>query len=288
MRDWQLPAIRQGRPADPDLTARRAALVWPETAAPGLTVSETSVGGVRCVSVGPSDPLGTLIHLHGGGYRLGSPETWTPFAARVALDADVRVLVPDYRLAPEHPFPAALHDVVAVFDAVATTAATPLVSGDSAGGGLAAALVVAARPNRRPLPAALVLLSPWVDLTVQAASYASREPTDRLFSPASAREAADAYLQGVDNADPLASPLFADLTGFPPALVLAGGDEVLLDDALRLAARLATAGGSVDLHVAAGMQHVWPIAFPDLPESAAAHGVVAGFIRSHTGAGGGP
>jgi acetyl esterase/lipase len=138
--------------------------------------------------------------------------------------------------------------------------------------------VVACLRSGRPVPDGLVAISPWVDLTVTNETFATRAESDQFFPRASAEEAAEAYLQGVDPADPLVSPLFADLAGFPPTLVFAGGAETLLGDGLDFVARLAGAGASVEGHFPAGMQHVWPTLFADLPESKAAVAAMARFI----------
>ena len=220
------------------------------------------------------------MHFHGGGFRLGSAAGSAAFGTRMADAAHVRVVLVDYALAPEHPFPAGLHDALHVYDAVrAEPSGLPiLVGGDSAGGGLATSLVVAALAVDMPLPSGVTLFSPWLDLTVTADSYDTRARSDLLFSAASATAAADLYLQGWDPRDPLASPALADLHGFPPTLLFVGSEEVLLDDALALANALSRAGSTVSLHSVAGMQHVWPTIWPDVPESATALRLLAAFV----------
>lgn len=245
-----------------------------------VEVTTRSLGGVACVVCEPTAPRATLVHLHGGGFRLGSAAGSAAFGTRVADAAHVRVVLVDYTLAPEHPFPAALRDALHVYDAVRfePSALPVLVGGDSAGGGLATSLVVAALGAGLPLPAGVALFSPWLDLTVSAGSYGTRAETDMLFSAASATTAAELYLQGWDARDPLASPVLADLRGFPPSLVFVGSEEVLLDDALALVNALARAGSTVGLHSVAGMQHVWPTIWPELPESATALRLLAAFV----------
>ena len=172
---------------------------------------------------------------------------------------------------------------LAVYDAVREAATLPvLVGGDSAGGGLATSLVAAALASRQPLPGGVVLFSPWLDLTVSATSYDSRAHSDMLFSASRATEAAQLYLQGWDPRDPLASPVLADLYGFPPALVFVGSEEVLLDDALALTRALAEAGSTVALHATAGMQHVWPSIQPELDESKTALRQLGEFVAQVT------
>jgi monoterpene epsilon-lactone hydrolase len=280
---WNLPPERAGIPAPESLTARRdgaASVMADKPAAPGTTAEDETIGGVGCVVCRPAAPTSTVLYLHGGGYRLGAARSWISFATSVAAAADAQVVIADYRLAPEHPFPAALHDAAAVFDALATDHVGPLlVAGDSAGGGLAIALTVAASHSGQPLPEGLIVLSPWVDLTLGSETFATRADTDQFFPKDSAAEAAESYLQGADPHDPLASPLLADLAGFPKTLIFAGGSETLLGDGLSLCTALVTAGVSVEAHFPAGMQHVWPTLFPDLPESIDALAAIARFIQ---------
>jgi acetyl esterase/lipase len=280
---WNLPPERTGLPAPESLTARRdgaAAVMADKPTAPGTTAQDETIGGVGCVVCRPAAPTSTVLYLHGGGYRLGAARSWTSFATGLAAAADTQVVIADYRLAPEHPFPAALHDAAAVFEALQADHVGPLfVAGDSAGGGLAVALTVAASQSRQPLPDGLIVLSPWVDLTLRSETFATRADTDQFFPRDSAAEAAESYLQGADPRDPLASPLLADLTGFPKTLIFAGGAETLLGDGLSLCTALVAAGSSVEAHFPAGMQHVWPTLFPDLPESIDAMAAITRFIR---------
>jgi epsilon-lactone hydrolase len=280
---WNLPPERAGVPAPESLVARRdgaAAMMADKPAAPGTTAQDETIGGVRCVVCRPAAPTSTILYLHGGGYRLGAARSWTSFATSLAAAADTQVVIADYRLAPEHPFPAALHDAAAVFDALAADHVGPLlVAGDSAGGGLAISLTVAASQSGGPLPDGLIVLSPWVDLTLDSETFTTRAETDQLFPRDSAVEAAESYLQGADPRHPLASPLLADLSGFPKTLIFAGGAETLLGDGLSLNTALVTAGASVEAHFPAGMQHVWPTLFPDLPESIDAMAAMTRFIK---------
>ena len=269
-----LPPLRPGTLASAALVERRRTAIagMPSDPPPGAAVAigEVDYGGIGCIVCEPAAPRLTIIHFHGGGYRMGAARGWVPFAARLADQTRARVVVPDYRLAPEHPFPAALHDAVSVHAALADT---PIVlSGDSAGGGLAAALASLVRPR------GVVLLSPWLDLTVTAGSFVSRAGSDALFSKASAQEAASQYLQGHSAEDPLASPLFADPSGFPPTLLFASADESLLDDTMGFAARLAEARVPVETHIVPGMPHVWPVIAPQSPKSALVFEVIARFV----------
>jgi monoterpene epsilon-lactone hydrolase len=286
-RAWGLPPDRDGYAADADLESRRAqaAAFWatqPED--PRVRVERTEHGGVPCVDVTPlvgphtGDGGPLIAYFHGGGYRMGTASGWVGFATRVVLLSGARVVLVDYRLAPEHPFPAAVIDATAVYDALLDTSDRVIVGGDSAGGGLAVALGVACSLAGVPGPAAVFALSPWADMTVTAGTYESRAGSDQYFAAEAARLGAAAYLQGHDPADPLASPIFADFTGFPPSLLFVGSDEVLLDDSLGLATRMARAHASVELHAVQGMQHVWPVLSAELPESVAALDAIARFV----------
>lgn len=244
---------------------------------PGVEVRVAETAGVSCVVCTPKAPRGRLVHFHGGGYRLGSAAAWAPFGARLAEACALEVHLPDYALAPEHPFPAALHDALAVIETLAQGRGPLFVGGDSAGGGLAlsAALLAQAAGVRI---AGLALLSPWLDLTATAGVYQTCADSDPLFSHAAATEAAETYLQGVAADDPLASPLFADLSQAPPMLVMASGAEVLVGDSVALAARAASLGRAVELHVVPGQLHVWPVLRPDEPASARALATAATFF----------
>ncbi len=258
MASLTLPPERPGRPADPDLAARRAQMqaavdagAW-HTALPPL---ETALAGRRTLRFQPeSAPRGTVMALHGGGFRIGRPEFESLLAEALVARCGVEVVVPQYRLAPEHPFPAGLIDAVASFDALRAEPGTvPLVVlGDSAGGGLAASLALL----RGPAIDALVVLSPWLDLRVNAPAYADNAASDPMFSQESADVAAELYLQGFDPTHPLVSPLLADIAAFPSTLISVGSGEVLRDDALRFHAKLLAAGVESRLSAIAGMEHV--------------------------------
>jgi acetyl esterase/lipase len=282
MTTWSLPPERAGHAASPELAERRASMAARALpgadATGGIEFRATTCGRVPAFVGEPLAPVCTFVYLHGGGYRLGEAAGWIPFASRIASAASARVVLVDYKLAPEHPFPSALHDVVHAYDEVREHGLPVVVGGDSAGGGLAAALAVACVASGVEGPAGLVLLSPWLDLTVEASTFESRRDRDLLFSAEAATTAADSYLQGVAPDDPLASPLFADLAGFPPTLLFAGGAEVLLEDTLAFASRLGRADVTFECHVAHDMQHVWPTIFPDLPESRRALSDIVEFV----------
>ncbi len=201
-----------------------------------------------------------LLYLHGGGYVSGSPATHRTITARLAQEAEARVFALDYRLAPEHPFPAALEDAWAAYWWLITEQqvepAQIVVAGDSAGGGLTLALLLALRDAGVPLPAGAAGLSPWLDLTLAGATLTTNAPTDYLNIDI-LRTSAQMYGGGRDLRDPLLSPLYADLAGLPPLLIQAGNAEMLLDDSRRFAARARDAGVDVQFDVHPHMVHVW-------------------------------
>ncbi|GMU78096.1 MAG: alpha/beta hydrolase [Acidimicrobiia bacterium] len=285
---WNLPEDRPGHDADEALAARRAAVIefQPAEIEPGVERTDITRGGVDCIVCTPPDARRTILYLHGGGYRMGTAAMWTKFGSRLALAASARVEILDYRVAPEHPFPAAVRDATAAYGELLDEGGPVVVGGDSAGGGLAAAVAVACAQAGVAQPRGLVLISPWADMTNSAATYASHGTRDQMFSLESAADAAALYLQGHAADDPLASPVLTDaaeLAGFPPSLVFAGGDEVLLGDGLALTQRLAVAGVSVESHFVAGMQHVWPTLDLEHPEARRALDVIVRFVGHVTG-----
>ena len=232
-----------------------------------------------------AEPGRAILYLFGGGFVLGSPATRRKTAGHIALAAKARVLVPNYRLAPDYPFPAALDDAVLSYQWLLTQGADrskTIVAGDSAGGGLAVSTVVAVRDRNLPMPAGIVALSPWSDLTCSGESMTSRAEADIECTRAGLLQMAGWYLGDGDPRDPLASPLFADLTGLPPLLCLVGGDETLLDDTLRLVRNAAVAGLDATAVVVAGMQHVFPIWAGAFPEADAAIALIGDWIRTRT------
>ncbi len=282
-----------GRPAPPaDLNAQRAGIEASLGAAPlaeGVDALECAPGGVPSIELRPRGTTGAplLLYFHGGGYRLGSARSWRSYGSQIAARTGVRVCLVDYRLAPEHPFPAALDDALAAWRGALEAGEPPercVVGGDSAGGGLAAALCAQLRDRGLRLPAGCVGLSPWTDLRLGAASYRSNAERDTVFSLARANEAAATYLQGADPADVRASPLLADWKGLPPLLVQVGDVEVLLDDARGLVERAREAGVEAELSIYPDMPHVWQLACPAYPEAAHAVDAVGAFVRARTGA----
>lgn len=234
---------------------------------PDATVTSVAEPGFAGLRIDPAQFADgpTLIHLHGGGFRLGSAAAWAPFLSHVAVQTRSRVLAVDYPLAPEHPYPAAAQACHAAAEWVAATSGSFVLSGDSAGAGLAAATALSLRAGVRPLHRATMLLSPWVDLRVVNDSFTECGPTDSLFSARDAREAAAGYSAGHDVANPSLSPALGDWTGQPPVLVETSSTEVLRDDARHLAARLLASGVTVWFREVLDQPHDWHITGPQSP-----------------------
>jgi epsilon-lactone hydrolase len=274
-----LPSERVGRQPNQELSERRAKFAATEIdPALGVTAGNADIAGRPCRILHPGSRT-TILYLHGGGYRMGSPEAYNAYAAALAAGTDATVVVPRYRLAPENPFPAGLRDAVAVYEELACTTDGPIiVAGDSAGAGLAAAVVVAVGSGDVRDPDGLMVLSPWLDLHCSSPYYENAK--DLVFTLASAESARDDYLQGVPPGDQLASPLLADHTSFPPTLIQVGGNEALVGDALGLAQALATADVTCTLEVVADQGHTWPLIHPDHHDSISALESSVRFVRS--------
>lgn len=228
----------------------------------------------------PGAPDGEVVlYLHGGSYSAGSPDTHRGLAGALALATGRTVVVLDYRLAPEDPFPAGLNDALLAFDQLAP--ARIALAGDSAGGGLSAATALALRDRAGAQPVAVGLISPWVDLTQSAGSYTTRADVDPMLTAAALTQAAEAYLAGTDPTTPYASPVFADLGGLPPVRVDVGSDEVLFDDSATLVERITAAGGAAELREWPEMIHVFQAFPPDLvPEAAEAVAALGAFLAA--------
>ncbi|MET8867977.1 alpha/beta hydrolase [Nonomuraea sp. NPDC004580] len=228
----------------------------------GVTVRDTMLGGRPALELTPAGADGdtVVLFLHGGGYVVGSPRTHAALAGELARRARTRIVSLDYRLAPEHRFPAAVDDGLAAYRELLERGTSPsaiALAGDSAGGGLSVATLLAAREAGLPMPAGAVLFSPWADLTLTGASMEGKLGADPVFVRADIEGYRTHYLGAGDPAAPLASPALADLTGLPPLLVQAGSNELLLDDSVRLAAGAGAAGVDVTLRVWGGLPHVF-------------------------------
>ncbi len=220
-----------------------------------------------------------VLYLHGGGYRQGTPATYRHFTWRLAHAARARLLALDYRLAPEHPFPAALDDALAAYRWMQSPGARTLIMGDSAGGGLALALLLKLRDERLAQPAAAVALSPWTDLALTGASLESNAAADPMLNADDLPGFTADYLAGADARNPYASPLYGDPSGLPPTLIHVGSDEILRDDAIRMADKMRAAHCQVELLVWPRMPHVWHLLASVLPEAKAAIADIGDFIE---------
>ncbi|SDH55179.1 Acetyl esterase/lipase [Leifsonia sp. 98AMF] len=279
-------AVEAGQ-AQPTPDEARASFVPGDTLHPlpaDVRVTDVDAGGVAAhwLDVPGENRTSVLVFLHGGGFQLGSLASDGELAARLGRAAGMRVLFVDYRLAPEHPFPAALDDARTAWEWLCVAHGSPPMSvafaGDSAGGGLALSTLVAARDAGEPLPAAVVLMSPTVDLTGSGPSMRDRVAEDPVSTPQLLARLAVDYLDGVDPRTPAASPLFASLAGLPPLHIEVGTADLLLSDAERLAAAATAAGVEVQLVVGQGLPHVFPLLL-GTPEAQDATERIARFLR---------
>ena len=251
----------------------------------GITVTDDVAGGVpvEWLRSPHSDSDAVLLYLNGGGYLFGSPRSHRALAAALVQATGMPALLPSYRLAPEHPYPAALTDVWAVYWWLLDQGIAPgriVLAGESAGGGLTIALLLALRDAGMPLPACAVCISPWVDMTLSSRSLHTNQATDYL-SLAGLQAAVPLVLAGVDPHTPTISPVFADLHGLPPLLIQAGTAEILYDDARRLAHRAAEDGVAVEFEPWENMVHAWHILFAFEPAARSAIRRIAQFVHGH-------
>lgn len=251
-----------------------------------VDVFDLQVGGVPVTRVTPKGPdrRRHLLHVHGGGFVVGTTRGFVGYLSELALRADATITSVDYRLAPEHPYPAAIDDCLAAYRALVdeVPAESFAVVGESAGGNAAVATMVRARDEGWTLPAAAVLLSPWVDLTFSGDSITRNQAREVMLEPPLFHGWRDAYVGDRDPSDPGISPLFADLSGLPPLHVQATSAEVLEDDARRLVDRARDAGVDAELVVHDDLWHVFQTQVPLLPEAGRAVDQAATFIRAHT------
>ncbi len=252
--------------------------------ADGVTVASAKVAEVpvEWITAPNASEDAVLLFLHGGGYVIGSPDSHRHLVANLSEETGLQGLLVDYRLAPEDPFPAAVEDAISVYAALLThgfEAEEIVVAGDSAGGGLVIAMMLAIRDANLPLPAAGICLSPWNDLTGTAKSLETNASVDPTVTKESLDFFAGEYLGEEDAQNPYASPLFGDFTGLPPLLIQVGSVEVLLDDAVMLAERAKEAGVSVTLEVWDEMIHVWHRYYPVLQEAREANARIGEYVR---------
>jgi len=251
------------------------ALLSAQPLPPEVTVTAAELGGVPTaeITVDGTEPRHVVLYFHGGVYVMGDAALAAGLASQVGRRTDAKVISVDYRLAPEHPYPAAVDDALAAYEALLDSGVAPsdiAFAGESAGGGLSIATLVNARDHGLPLPAASLVMSPYVDLTLAGTTMETRREVDPLLSVEALQARVPDYTAGQDAALGLISPLFADLSGLPPLIIQAGSHEVLLDDALRLAQQAATADLEVTLEITPGVPHVFQAYHAILDEGAAA------------------
>jgi epsilon-lactone hydrolase len=250
-----------------------------------VSCRQVTAGGVDAEWIVPADAPSdkAILYFHGGGFRLGSVASHRDLIARIAEASGCRVLAINYRLAPEHRFPAALEDALAAFTWLREQGFKPqdiALAGDSAGGNLVLALMLSLRDRGQPLAAAAALMSPWTDLAASGESYQSRATADPIHQRSMMLALAKNFLCDGDIRNPLASPLYADFSGLPPLLIQVGDRETVRDDATMLAAKAKAAGVEAALQVWDGMIHVFQM-FPEIPEAREAVASIAAFLRRH-------
>ena len=283
--------LLKARPINENLTIQEQRTAFENMPQPPLDedvrCEAVDVGGIpgEWISTPESVEERVVYYLHGGGYVICSIDTHRPMIARIARAAGARALAINYRLAPENPFPAAVEDATAAYRWLVSTGVEPakvVIAGDSAGGGLAVAAMVALRDAGEPLPAAGVCISPWVDMEGTGESMVTKADVDPIVRPEGMPQMAKAYLGDADPRTPLASPIYANLTGLPPLLIQVGTAETLLDDATRLAERAKSAGVEVVLEPWEDMIHVWHAFAEMLPEGQEAIERIGEFVRRST------
>jgi acetyl esterase/lipase len=279
-------------PVDSDVNEQRRLLKEALSAQPlsaEITAAAAALGGVPTaeITVDGIEPRYVVLYFHGGVYVMGDAFLAADLASQVGRRTDAKVISVDYRLAPEHPYPAAVDDALAAYKALLQDGVAPadiVFAGESAGGGLVVATLVNARDHGLPLPAAAFLMSPYVDLTLAGTTMETRAAVDPLLSRELLQPRVTDYRAGQDAALGLISPLFADLSGLPPLIIQAGTHEVLLDDAVRLAGRAVTADVQVTLDITPGVPHVFQAYHPMLDEATAALDRAGQLLSAHLAA----
>ncbi len=251
-----------------------------------VTVTGAALGGVPAaeITVDGIEPRHVVLYFHGGVYVMGDAFLAADLASQVGRRTRAKVISVDYRLAPEHPYPAAVDDALAAYEALLRGGTAPsgiVFAGESAGGGLAIATLVNARDHGLPLPAAAFVMSPYADLTLAGTTMETKRAADPLLSRENLQPRVTDYTSGQDAARGLISPIFADLSGLPPLIIQAGTHEVLLDDAVRLARQAATADVAVTLDLTPGVPHVFQAYYPILDEAAAALDRAGQLLSAH-------
>jgi acetyl esterase/lipase len=283
----QAASAHKGAPLGPEARPMFDAMMAQTPQATGVRVEPAIVGGVPGFWLRLTDVSSTarLLHLHGGGYSLGSAQAAVAFASQIAVRVGADTFVPDYRLAPEHPFPAAIDDVVAAYRGLVTKDAQRIVvTGESAGGGLALTLLsilAAEKAEGTPQPAGAAVMSPWTDLALAGSTFETRAEADPIFTKDVFKGFVAAYLAGADATNPKASPLYAHLNDLPPIRIDVGDDEVLLDDSIRYVDRARAAGTEVTLSIWTGMPHVFQSSIGQLVAAEQSIAAIAAFLRQH-------
>ena len=255
-----------------------------------VTVTAAELGGVPTaeITIDGTDPRHVVLYFHGGVYVIGDALLAADLASQIGRRMRAKVISVDYRLAPEHPYPAAVDDALVAYEALLNNGTAPssiAFAGESAGGGLAVATLVNARDHGLPLPAAAFVMSPYADLTLTGTTMDSKREADPLLSREALQPRVTDYVSGQDTALGLISPIFADLSGLPPLIIQAGTHEVLLDDAVRLAQQAAAADVEVTLDITPRVPHVFQAYYPILDEATAALNRAGQFLTAHlTGA----
>jgi acetyl esterase/lipase len=276
-------------PVDGDVDEQRRLLrelLSAQPLPPDVTVTAGTLGGVPTaeITVDGIEPRHAVLYFHGGVYVLGDASLAADLASQVGRRTQAKVISVDYRLAPEHPYPAAVDDALAAYEALLDNGVAPsdiAFAGESAGGGLAVATLVNVRDRGLPLPAAAFVMSPYADLTLAGTTMETRSEVDPLLSREALQARVADYTSGQDAALALISPVFADLSGLPPLIIQAGTHEVLLDDAVRLAEQAATGDVQVTLDITPGVPHVFQAYYPLLDEAAAALDRAGQFLSAH-------
>ena len=276
-------------PDDADVNEQRRALRELLSAQPlpaDVTVTAAELGGVPTaeITVDGVEPRHVVLYFHGGVYVMGDAALAADLASQVGRRTDAKVISVDYRLAPEHPYPAAVDDALAAYEALLDNGNAPsdiVLAGESAGGALAVATLVNARDHELPLPAAAFVMSPYADLTLAGTTMETKSEVDPLMSREALQPRVADYTAGQDAALGLISPIFADLSGLPPLIIQAGSHEVLLDDAVRLARQAATADVEVTLDITPLVPHVFQAYSPMLDEAAAALDRAGQLLSAH-------
>ncbi len=249
-----------------------------------IQIEKLSIDGLSFEKISHPDAVkgNIIIHLHGGGYTVGSINTHRLLAADIAKAAKAEIFIPEYRLAPENPFPAALTDSLKIYKWILEQGINPskiIISGDSAGGGLALATFMALKNNGDPLPVGLICISPWVDLLCSGKSHILKSKQDPVLSTEYLKKSALLYAGEEDLKNPLISPLYGDFQGFPPMLIQVGTEEILFDDAITLTEEAKSSRVDVRLSVWDGMWHVWHMVGKFLPESINAINEIGDFAQ---------